>query len=235
MAYFDEAYFNEAFFDDEDAATSPKNKMNKVKLDLRNRDDNDLKEFATVHRDAMVANDNFPVAKITPTPAEFDPVLADYTAKLAEHDAAQLAAREATQAKDLAREAVEGMLNGRRNYVDGAAKGSAPMILSAKFGVTAEATPTTSLPQVGDLRATMGDMEGEIDLVWDSIKTARNYVVEDREHRDGTEWKQARIVSRSRCTVSGLDTGKTYAFRVAALGPNDLQGPWSDEAVKMAP
>ena len=29
-------------------------------------------------------------------------------------------------------------------------------------------------------------------------------------------------------------SGKTYAFRVRALGPNGL-GPWSDVAVKMAP
>ena len=39
----------------------------------------------------------------------------------------------------------------------------------------------------------------------------------------------------SAATVTGLVSGKKYAFRIRALGPNDLESPWSDEAVCMAP
>jgi len=96
-------------------------------------------------------------------------------------------------------------------------------------------TPITSLPMPEDLRASMGDNPGEIDLQWDRITGARSYVVEFREHIGGSTWTQAKIVTGSRATVAGLVSGKTYAFRVRAIGPREILSPWSDEAVKMAP
>jgi hypothetical protein len=33
----------------------------------------------------------------------------------------------------------------------------------------------------------------------------------------------------------GFVPGKRYAFRIRALGPNELESPWSDEVSCMAP
>ena len=38
----------------------------------------------------------------------------------------------------------------------------------------------------------------------------------------------------SKTTISGLESGVEYAFRVAAVGAAG-QGPWSDESVKRVP
>ena len=36
-------------------------------------------------------------------------------------------------------------------------------------------------------------------------------------------------------TLTGLTSGTKYAFRIRVLGPNDLESPWSDEVICMAP
>jgi hypothetical protein len=89
------------------------------------------------------------------------------------------------------------------------------------------------LTAAANLRATMGDLEGEIDLQWDAIYGAVSYIIECREYNPATGWSQIKFLKQSKFTVAGLVSGKTYAFRVRALGPKG-EGPWSDEAVKMA-
>jgi len=103
-------------------------------------------------------------------------------------------------------------------------------------GLPLRSDPTAvgDMPAPSNLRATMGDKVGEIDLAWDAIYGASSYIVECREYSPSTGWSQVKLLRQSRHTVTGLTSGKTYAFRVSALGPKG-EGPWSDEAVKMAP
>jgi Fibronectin type III domain len=68
----------------------------------------------------------------------------------------------------------------------------------------------------------------------DPVKGTQTYVVECREHVDGNAWQQAKLSTKSRNDIAGLVSGKTYAFRIAAIGAAG-QSPWSDEAVCMAP
>ena len=87
------------------------------------------------------------------------------------------------------------------------------------------------------MSASTGDDSGEIDVSWNPVAKARNYIVECREHIDGQApgpWTQVKIVTRSKLTASGLVTGRKYAFRVRALGPNSVESPWSDEAVGLS-
>lgn len=93
--------------------------------------------------------------------------------------------------------------------------------------------PVGDMPAPANLRATMGDGEGEIDLQWDAIYGSSSYIIECREYNPATGWSQIKLLKQSKFTVTGLVSGKTYAFRVRALGPKG-EGPWSDEAVKMA-
>lgn len=102
----------------------------------------------------------------------------------------------------------------------------------------AEATPTTSMEKPYDVSATMGDNPGEIDLGCHAVPKAKSYLIEMRDHSDTAApgpWVQVKVSGRSSATIKGLVSGSKYAFRIRALGPNDLESPWSDEAICMAP
>jgi hypothetical protein len=98
--------------------------------------------------------------------------------------------------------------------------------------------PTTSMEKPHDISATMGDNPGETDITCHDAPRTKSSTIEIRAHLDTAApgpWTQAKISGRSSATISGLATGMKYAFRIRALGPNDLESPWSDEAVCMAP
>lgn len=79
--------------------------------------------------------------------------------------------------------------------------------------------------QPESLAATIGELDGEIDLQWDSVKGASSYVVELLKGKRGN-WEQVDIVSVSRYTVNSLRNKIVYSFRIAALNGR-RQGPWS--------
>ena len=122
--------------------------------------------------------------------------------------------------------------------MDTASGGDLAKILSAAFGVQADATPTTSMEKPYDVYATMGDNPGEIDLSCHAVPKTKSYIIEMRQHSDTAApgpWTQAKISGRSSATLTGLTSGTKYAFRIRALGPNDLESPWSEEVICMAP
>ncbi len=234
MAYFDSAFYDSGARFDEAAGSQPHKKMKKVKLELQSRDDEEFRVFAKGHRDAMAGNANFPTPD--PTAAVFDPVLQEYDDAMDDVLEKEEALKTAIRVRNEKRAAVEAQLTLRAAYVDKIANGVESIITSAGFSARADATPTNSMPQVENLKATMGDNPGDVDLGWDgNIKGKRGFMVEWREHLDSAQWGGGKFVSASRCTVEGLTPGKTYAFRVRVLGPKELMGPWSDEAVKMSP
>ena len=234
MAYFDSAFYDSGARFDEAAGSQQRTKMNKVKLELKERDDEDLRVFAKGHRDAMAGNANFPDQD--PTALVFDAALDEYDGAMDDVLATADLLKTKVRIKNEKRVILEGRLTDRGAYVDKIAKGRESIITSAAFSARADATPTNSMPQVENLKATMGDNPGEVDLGWDgNIKGKRGFMVEWREHLDSAQWGGGKFVSASSCTIDGLTPGKTYAFRVRVLGPKELMGPWSDEAVKMSP
>lgn len=76
------------------------------------------------------------------------------------------------------------------------------------------------------LSATIGELEGEIDLQWDSVKGAKSYVIEFSPG-NAQRWKQIDIVSVSKHTITNLKANTMYYFRIAAL-TGKKQGPWSE-------
>lgn len=236
MAHYGSAHYDSgAHYDETTAAPKPK-RMPKVKLELQLKNDEDLRVFANAHIAAMTGNPNF--ATPSPTAVVFDAKAAAYSAKLDD-----IAAKEAELAsmraeKDALRLDLEAALTSRGSYVDLTAAGDSAKILTSGFLVKSDPSPTSSLPQPGNLRATMGDNSGEIDLACDAVPKSKSYVWECSEHPDNaapTPWVQAKISTRSSITVVGLTPGKKYAFRVRAIGPNDVISPWSDEGICMSP
>lgn len=210
--------------------------MAKVKLELELKPDPELRDFAAAHKAAMTGNANF--ATPAPTALVFDAALTDFADKLAAVAAAETALTQLRQERDALRLVLEGHLSVRGSYVESTSAGDPAKITSAGFQIKSDPTPTTSLPQPGNLRATMGDNSGEIDLACDAVPRSKSYVWECSEHPDNaapTQWVQAKISTRSSITVVGLTPGKKYAFRVRAIGPNDVISPWSDEGICMSP
>ena len=231
MANFDEAFFDSAFFDE---APIPKTRMAKVKLDLQSRDDDDLRDYATGHKTAMVGNANFTTPD--PAPAVFDPALSGFTDAINDVVQKEADLKEAVRVKNEKRAVLEGVFTLRGAYVDRTGGGVESKITSAALEVRAVPVPTTSLAKVLNLHASAGDNEAEIDLGWNGdIKGRRGFFVEMREDVAGTPWVQVKVVTRSSATVPGLTPGKRYLFRVRAFGPDEIVGPWSDEAQQRCP
>ena len=218
------------------SAATTKNDMAKVKLELQDKNDGALRDFAINHKMAMTGNLNFP----TPTPdaAIFDAALSAYSDKLDDIAEAEIELQTQRSEEDALRVTLDANLTGRGSYVDLAFTGIEAKILSAGFQVQAAASPTNSMPVPTGVVSSMGDNEGEIDVSCDAVPKTNTYVIECREHSEtaapGT-WQQAKLSSRSSTSVTGLTSGKKYAFRFRALGPNDLESPWSGETVCMAP
>lgn len=210
--------------------------MSKVKLDLQGKDFVALDLFAQAHFVAITGNANFPAP--LPPPGTFDPALANYTNILEQITATEIALDGLRVQRGQFRDTLEEMLTERGDYVERTSGGDPVKIISAGFEVQAEGSATTSIDKPTDLSATMGDDEGEIDLSCHAVLRAKSYIIEYREHSDTAApgaWIQGKVSTRSSCTISGFVSGKKYGFRIRALGPNELESPWSDEVVCMAP
>ena len=210
--------------------------MSKVKLDLQRKDYVQLLIFAKDHAAAMVGNVNygFPV----PDSVIFDAASNSYAAKLDEISAVETALQTLRAERDSLRVSLEGNLNSRGIYVNEASGGDMAKILSAAFAIQADATQTTSMEKPYEVSATMGDNPGEIDLGCHAMAKAKSYLIERRDHSDTAtpgSWVQVKVSTRSSATIGGLVSGTRHAFRIRALGPNELESPWSDEAICMAP
>lgn len=86
------------------------------------------------------------------------------------------------------------------------------------------------ISKIEKLQASKGDMKGEIDLVWNPIEGAASYVIQVNGR---SQWKHADIVTKSRCTITGLRSNHLYKFRAAPLS-GSLQAEWSNIAEEKA-
>lgn len=207
-----------------------------VKLELKEKNYAELGTFGTEHKDAMAGNANFPTP--TPTAAVYEPALAAYLAKSAQITATEIELTTFRSQRDELRKELEVLLTARGSYVQQTSGGDEAQILSSGFGVQATGSATTSMPKPINPAASMGDFEGEIDVHCNAVPKAKSYIYEMREHPDTAApgpWSQAKIATRSSASINGLVPGKRYAFRIRALGPNELESPWSDEVSCMAP
>lgn len=85
------------------------------------------------------------------------------------------------------------------------------------------------------LTATSGDANGEIDLTWEPVALANNYLIQkSTDLKKPLKWFYEDVVSKSSYTISKLRSGRKYWFRVAAVGSKG-QSPWSNPVQKKAP
>ncbi len=116
-------------------------------------------------------------------------------------------------------------------YVTDVAGGDEAKILSAGFDVRRKRTPIGLLPAPLGLVAQISDMSGLAELHWLPEKNAIMYFIymNDSDPKDPKGWRQVGFSSRAKDEVEGLESGKTYFFRVTAVGTAGESAP-SDPA-----
>jgi hypothetical protein len=133
------------------------------------------------------------------------------------------------QAKRVAEKALADLLRELAGFVQAQSGGDASKILSAGFDVRKKGQPVDALATPENLRAMLTSFLGTVDLRWDGVENANNYLVSinsvDPELED--KWEQVTFTSKARHTVTGLESGKFYWFRVQAMGRKSLLSPLS--------
>lgn len=231
MPYYDSTATYDSGLHFDDPTPLPRRAMSQIKLDFKNKTPEELVAQFTEIINAMTGNAAF--ATPNPTLAALTAARDALQAKITDAKAKENAWRAAVAARDVQEDATVALFTQLSSYVQNASGGDEVKILSSGFQVRAAPSAPKPVTAPGNLRATNGDLEGEIDLMWDPVKGAGSYIVDCREQTDGATWQNVKTVKQSRVTLTGLTPGKLYAFRVRAIGPLG-EGPWSDEAVKRA-
>jgi len=132
-------------------------------------------------------------------------------------------------------DALDQLMSKIASFVDSVAGNNEMLITSAGMDTRAPASAST-VPEVpSGQEATIGDRDGELDLSWDPVPGARSYVIQrSPDPPAATTWTHAGTSTRSSTTITGLNPGTRYWFRVAAIGASGQSG-WSDPATKIAP
>lgn len=206
----------------------------KVKLELGHRTDADLAAFAEAHKVAVDGNPNFPTPK--PTPLVFNAALLDFENKLVELDNAKLLLKGLTEEKDALRADLQALFQQRALYVEMASDGNADIIFSAGLPVRRTPTKKGELPWPADLRVEQGLTPCCHVIRWKAVKGARSYLVECAEVVAGQtrNWNLVHTGGKLTVTVKNLEAGKTYEYRLAAVGGSSGQSEWSPAVSRMA-
>ena len=159
-----------------------------------------------------------------PTP---DPPLADLTTAADETDTANqeaLAARTISKQKTAILRQKESALNDvlrkMANYVENKSDGDVAKINGAGFSVVADTEPVGELPAPEDFSVTYGDRAGELDTHWDGVDGATVYIVQinTTDPVNESAWSDAGNPTKTKFTVTGLESGARCWLRVIAVG-----------------
>jgi hypothetical protein len=204
--------------------------MAKIKLDIYNLTVVALIVYLKAIRDKITNNPVF--ASMASRVAAFAAaILALETAKGAA-DAADQTAKQRHTELDAARVVVEGLAREVANGAESITRDAAELE-GAGFALQASRSPVGMMPQVMNVSATGGDLDGTVDNHWDPIKRGLITYIGERALSPEGPWTQFYIGKESKCTATGLVSGTEYWFRFCAVGTAG-PGPWSDRASKRA-
>ncbi|HEY0430474.1 MAG TPA: fibronectin type III domain-containing protein [Pyrinomonadaceae bacterium] len=208
--------------------------MPKIKLNFRQLTIMDKVAKARQIVTSLMGNAAFTTP--SPTLAAIIAAIDELETAHADVQAARQAAKTKTSAQSVKEDALDKLMSQLAAYVESVSGENETLIKSAGMDTRAAATGSTDTPrQPSALEAASGDHLGEADLSWDSVPSARSYVVEKSpDPPSATSWAHASVSTKARATMNGLTPGSRYWFRVAAIGTNGQSG-WSDPATCIAP
>jgi len=116
-----------------------------------------------------------------------------------------------------------------------------PAKLAKVFVLRSARTPTGPTPRVTDLKLSIGDSAGSVDVAWNSLYKSgvKSYEVQSvlnplNNDPSTGPWVQQPTVTKSSCTLAGFASGARIWVRVRAIGPNGA-GDWCDPATIIVP
>lgn len=204
--------------------------MKKVKLNISDKVDLDLAQFADDIVESMTGNANFP----TPDPTlvtlttDADAIRAKLTAISALDAQREVAVGELAVLNTTTRIHIRMM----GDYVQDKSDGNPEQIHSAGFEVQGDPVSLGDLDPVQNLRVAFSDMEGQLNSRWNKVRGASSYIVEYALNPNGP-WTQSTVTTRVSHKLTDLTPGQKHYVRVCAVGAAG-HGPWSDVACKMA-
>ncbi len=139
--------------------------------------------------------------------------------------------KDRTAIRDMKADELRDLLHDLGDYVQATAKGDAAKIISSGFEIVQPGGPIGAMEQVSNLVALTSGMMGVIDLSWNPVRGASDYIIEmsTTDPNDQAQWKLAGYAHKGSFSVEGLDSVKVYWFRVCALG-TEGKGSYSDPA-----
>ena len=208
--------------------------MSKLKLELTKKTVLQKLAMGANHITAMDGNANYPEATRVPTDAQFQLVQDNLQQTSDAAAAAESSYKAAINARDSAEAEWDLKMTARAGNCEAVTPNDLVALSTTGLPLRTTPGPIGPMPPPSNLRASMSEMEGQINLAWDTVHGASSYIVDCKEHDTPQPWQQVKVVKQSHCTSTDHTPGKVYAFRVRALG-TDGEGPWSDETVKMSP
>jgi hypothetical protein len=206
----------------------------KVKLNLRKLSVPEKVARARQMISALTGNPDFPTP--SPTLAAATAVTDDLAQAFQDQEVAKQVAATKTAAKNELEDIFDRTFSQLGSYVESVAGDNEKLIKSAGMDTRAASVASGGKPGTPiSLNITNGDADGEIDLSWDPVPSAKSYVIEmSLDPPTATSWKHSGVSTKSSQTVNGLVGGTRYWFRVAAVGTGGQSG-WSDPATRIAP
>ena len=206
--------------------------MPKVKLNFRGLSIRAKITKARQVVDALTGNPNFPNPH--PPLADVTAIITATESKAAQVDATTQLRKTQTSELGALEDQLDAVMMQVASHVDSISAGDEAKIQSAGLDTRAAASATTEPPSTPSaLDVTVGDRDGELDASWDTVAGAKSYVIELSEDQPNA-WKYSGVSTKSKYTLSGLESGKRYWTRVAAINSVGQSG-WSDPATKIAP
>lgn len=135
------------------------------------------------------------------------------------------------QARDVAHKNLLNLRKELAGYVQSLSKGDKEAILSAGFDVHRNPSPVGLLPAAKTIRAEEGILPGTIEVRWSGVPKRLSYRVEmcTGDPNVANNWTVVAEQGKNRLTMTGLESDRTYWFRVSAQGTAGW-GPLSETA-----
>jgi len=121
-------------------------------------------------------------------------------------------------------------------YVNAYSHGDESIILASGFELRKRNNRPAKLKAPDNFRVKRTEASGELILSWSPVTNSKNYLVQccHRKSPKKSDWLTISYSTKSRCVLTDLKPGKTYYFRVLAIGAGGIGPPSRTEAIMAA-
>jgi hypothetical protein len=221
-----------AIWDEQNTINNKKVKrMATIKFDLSNNSIPEKIEICTSIVDSIENNEHYPSP---------DPSVADVRTDIETLDKSYILnlkdkSLNNTRAVNKAEKVLDLRMKDVVNYVQHTSKGDELKIRSANFEVRSKPGPSQPAQTPEGLKGVLSNKEGCVELSWKSSANSRSYLIQMTLNPvDTSSWLLCASATTTKVTVSNLETGKKYWFRIAAMGVKNQQSDWSQPCPSIA-